>query len=201
MVLPLSDRHNKNDNYETPAYIFDPLNKVFRFTLDVCAEKDNAKIINYISPKQDGLKTSWKDNRCWCNPPYSQVKKWVAKAHQEASQFNTTVVCLLPGRVDTKAWQDYVWTHAKAIVPMRGRITFVGCKDPAKFPSALAVFSPDPLSVEQMVALSKFGPIVKTIMRQADKCKKDSEEAATVWYRQKRWNQTSKFEEWLVNQK
>lgn len=166
--LPLSDRHNTNDEYETPGYIFDPLNEVFHFTLDVCATQKTSKVRNsYFNAFMDGLKMPWGKHRCWNNFPYSQARAWVKKSYQE-SLTGALVVCLCPGRCDTLAWHEYIWPHARAISIKQGRIKFVGCKDPAKFPSALAVFSPGPLSVEQMMVLATFGPIVQTVMRQAN---------------------------------
>ena len=165
----LSPRHNTNDEYETPAYVFNPLNEVFGFGYDVCASKENAKCELFYTKEENGLTRPWPSLKpAWCNPPYSQAKAWVMKAYLESLD-GVTTVCLLPGRPDTRAWQETIFPHARAIVFMRGRIKFVGCKDPAKFPSALAVFSPGPLSVEQMMALATFGPIVQTVMRQTER--------------------------------
>jgi len=47
------------DEWETPQELFDKLNNVFHFTLDVCANDDNHKCAKYFTREQDGLKQSW----------------------------------------------------------------------------------------------------------------------------------------------
>ena len=69
--------------WETPQVLFDELNKEFRFTLDVCATKENAKCLNYIDKERDGLKWCWDNQSCWMNPPYGkEIKDWVKKASE-----------------------------------------------------------------------------------------------------------------------
>lgn len=43
----------------TPQDFFNKLNKIFRFTLDVCALPENAKCESYYTPDDDGLSKSW----------------------------------------------------------------------------------------------------------------------------------------------
>lgn len=50
---------SNTDNWATPQALFDKLNAVFHFTLDVCASKDNAKCKRYFTKEQDGLKQDW----------------------------------------------------------------------------------------------------------------------------------------------
>jgi hypothetical protein len=45
------------------------------------------------------------------------------------------IVFLMPSRTDTKAWHEYVAT-ATAVCFWRGRMKFVGAKDPCPFPIA-----------------------------------------------------------------
>ena len=45
--------------WETPQDLFDKLNNRYRFTLDVCATKENAKCDNYFTKEDDGLKQDW----------------------------------------------------------------------------------------------------------------------------------------------
>lgn len=153
-------------DWETPPEIFDPLNEVFFFDMDVCASQDNAKCEEFFSTS--GLTSNWHGTfkaagrifnpTCWCNPPYSQTEKWLRKAKEEADK-GCTVVCLVAARPDTKAWQDVIFPHAKAICFIRGRIKFVGAKDPAMFPSALVVFGPEGITDNQWLTLCKFGAV------------------------------------------
>ena len=47
------------DEWSTPQALFDTLNRVFHFTLDVCATPENAKCARYFTKEQDGLKQDW----------------------------------------------------------------------------------------------------------------------------------------------
>ena len=100
------DRLDK-DCWETPDYIFNNLNKIFKFTQDVCANCDNYKIYNYLSAKENSLCKSW-DLSCWCNPPYSKgnIDKFMEKAYNE-SLLGKTIVCLIPPATSTKWFNKY----------------------------------------------------------------------------------------------
>lgn len=50
---------SNTDDWATPQALFDKLDAVFHFTLDVCASKDNAKCKKYYTKEQDGLKQDW----------------------------------------------------------------------------------------------------------------------------------------------
>lgn len=46
--------------WATPQSLFDELHSEFKFTLDVCAVKDNAKCKRFFSPEQNGLNQRWR---------------------------------------------------------------------------------------------------------------------------------------------
>jgi site-specific DNA-methyltransferase (adenine-specific) len=125
--------------WETPPEIFGPLNAEFRFTLDVCADANNAKAPAYFTREQDGLSQSWAAlGSVWCNPPYGRaIAAWVRKAWVESCK-GVTVVCLVPARTDAAWWHDYALRGEVRFV--RGRIRFVGAPFNAPFPSAVIVF-------------------------------------------------------------
>ena len=92
-------------DYGTPDYIFEPLNEKYNFTLDVCANKENAKCEKFYSKEEDGLKQVWQ-GRCWMNPPYGRaIGEWVKKAH-DSIYTAEIIVALLPARTDTKYFHD-----------------------------------------------------------------------------------------------
>ena len=74
-----------SDNWETPSYIYDELNKEFDFDFDPCP-------INHDISKWDGLKVEW-GNRNFINPPYSRklkeafVKKAIEKVKKVSCAF------------------------------------------------------------------------------------------------------------------
>jgi phage N-6-adenine-methyltransferase len=130
------------DEWSTPQPIFDVLDAEFRFTLDVCALDSSAKCGNYFTPETDGLAHDWLGT-CWMNPPYGgEIARWVEKAATESKRAGTTVVCLLPARVDTGWWWDHC-RHAE-IRFLRGRLKFGTADAGAPFPSAVVVFGHEP---------------------------------------------------------
>lgn len=75
----------------------------------------------------------------WCNPPYSQIKKWARKCYYEGHKPNTTVVLLAPSRTDTWWYQNYV-LHRAEVRFIKGRLRFNGSTNNAPFPSALCIY-------------------------------------------------------------
>lgn len=49
----------KSDEWETPQDLFDKLNEIYHFDMDVCATEQNAKCDRFFDKAQDGLKKSW----------------------------------------------------------------------------------------------------------------------------------------------
>ena len=125
---------SKSDLWETPQDLFDDLNDEFIFTTDVCANKENAKVMNYFSKEKDGLQQNWL-GCCWMNPPYGrEIGKWMKKAYESSA----TVVCLVPARTDTAWWHDYAMKGDIRFI--RGRLKFGNSKNNAPFPSAIVIF-------------------------------------------------------------
>lgn len=110
------------DERETPADLFHALHGEFRFTLDAAASHVNHKLPRYCTleghfsgmedgrPWQDsgddGLHTSWRDERVWCNPPFSHLDPWLEKAWKDEPD----VACLLlpANRMEQPLWHNYV---------------------------------------------------------------------------------------------
>ena len=125
---------SKTPEWETPQTLFDALNKEFRFTLDPCATKQNAKCRKFYTLKEDGLKQSWKGEQVFMNPPYGrEIGAWVKKISEEGG------VALLPARTDTAWFHDYILGKAE-IRFLRGRLKFGDSKNSAPFPSMIVVF-------------------------------------------------------------
>lgn len=141
----------KRDDWETPVCIFNPLDAEFDFDLDPCADVQNRKCQLYFSKDKDGLIQPWAELGYKCafvNPPYSQLKKWVAKCAIE-SRNGMTCVMLIPSRTDTKAWHAHIydskiWRFRPGVEARfyPGRIHFVGGEYPAPFPSCVVIFRP-----------------------------------------------------------
>jgi hypothetical protein len=91
------------------------------FDLDPCSSLnrpwDTAK--HHYTIEDDGLKQEW-FGRVWCNPPYGPgmapfLKKMVA--HKNG-------IVLIFARTETKAFFEYVWAEADAIMFLKGRLKF-----------------------------------------------------------------------------
>ena len=114
-----------SDEWETPQDLFDKLNEEFNFDLDVCASLDNAKMHNFYTIKDNALQLPW-NGRIWCNPPYSKVKEFLIKAHQEINNGNCEeAVFLTFANTDTKWFHNYVYNKAE-IRFIKGRLKFKG---------------------------------------------------------------------------
>ena len=130
---------SKTDQWATPKDFFESLNKIYKFDLDVCADKHNAKCKDFFTEEQDGLKQQW-IGTCWMNPPYGRaIKDWMKKAY-ESSLEGAVVVCLVPSRTDTAWWHDYAMKGEIEFI--RGRLKFGDATNSAPFPSAVVVFKP-----------------------------------------------------------
>lgn len=116
-----------SDHWATPNETYEALDKEFNFNDDPCPIGGGG-----------GLERQWGE-RTFVNPPYSEIKEWVAYGFNQA-QKGKTVVMLIPSRTDTRWWHDYVM-KAKEIRFIKGRLKFNGAKNSAPFPSAIVVFS------------------------------------------------------------
>lgn len=109
------------DDYLTPhGLIMDVLSEygVDSFDCDTCCTLDNIhakfryrKDGLYLNSGEkvsssDGLTGTWFPFN-WCNPPFSLCKNFVKKAAAEQKKGHTTVM-LIPARVETKYWSDYI---------------------------------------------------------------------------------------------
>lgn len=151
---------SRDQTWETPNWLFNDLNKLFHFNLDVCADNESAKCERYFTEKDNGLAQDW-DGVCWMNPPYNRYQhKWVKKAIDECENGNCKqVVILIPSRTETVAWQEYIFKNAKAILFFKGRIKFEGTDNAAPFPSALVVIGKR-INKEQKDYLTKYGKVI-----------------------------------------
>lgn len=101
------------DDRATTPEVFDPLNERFSFTLDVAASPQNAKCPAYFTAENDALSRPW-SGRVWCNPPHSDLARWVAEAWDqwEWKGDPELIVMLVPAnRTEQGWWQRYIEPH------------------------------------------------------------------------------------------
>lgn len=135
---------SESNEWGTPQWLYDQLNKEFNFTLDAAASITNHKCDKYFTIEDNGLEQDWSNDIVYLNPPYGrEVGLWIKKTFNEAVR-GATVVCLIAARTDTRFWHDYCMNAAE-IRFIKGRLKFTqeGKKNaPAPFPSAVVVFRP-----------------------------------------------------------
>ena len=109
---------NHKDDWKTPQYIYEPLNKIYRFDFDPCTLYHNID-------KWDGLLVEWGE-RNFINPPYSRNLKeaFIKKAYLESKKGKLCIM-LLPVSTSTKIFHEYIYNKAK-IRFLKGRVKFEG---------------------------------------------------------------------------
>ncbi len=136
------------DDWETPPYFYNILDKEFHFTLDPCASDENHKCQKYYTIKENGLKQSWAGETVFINPPFSEKDAWIKKCWEEINFVDNpakTVVMIIPATTDTKSWHYYVM-QADEVRFCFGRVNFKypladGKKrNGSNFPLAIVIF-------------------------------------------------------------
>ena len=126
---------SKSDKWQTPPELYETLNNEFKFNFDPCP-------IDWKEGDKDGLKIEW-GTSTFCNPPYSDVSKWIEKAHNEWKK-GKKVVMLINAITDTIAFHKYIYNQAE-IRFIKGRIKFINPNEPNKKqpspkPSMIVIF-------------------------------------------------------------
>lgn len=130
---------SKSNEWATPIEFYKELDNEFHFNLDPCSDDTNYKCEKHFTLADDGLSKNWEGYRVFCNPPYSDISKWVEKAFREGHKDNTIVVMLIPARTDTKYFHDYI-LYRSEIRFVKGRLKFGEGKNSAPFPSMVVIF-------------------------------------------------------------
>jgi len=130
------ERINIKDDWQTPPELYQSLNDRFHFTYDPCP----------INPTEDGLSVSWHGS-VFCNPPYSEVGKWIEKGYNEILLGNVDcLVYLVYAKVDTKWFHHYIYKNPIIhwdieFLPRRVKfIDHTGKCGSSPFPSMLCIY-------------------------------------------------------------
>ncbi len=111
------------DDWETPSYFYNLLDKEFHFTLDPCSSDLNHKTEKYFTEKENGLCQSWRNETVFVNPPFSEKDIWLEKAYNESLKGDTVIVMIVPSTTDTQAWHQFAM-RADEIWFCNGRVNF-----------------------------------------------------------------------------
>lgn len=94
---------SRTDDWSTPEDLYKSLNEEFAFTFDPCP-------LGAVVDGGDPLFTKWAGERVFCNPPYSNIYRFLRRA-KEAD----VAVFLIPSRTDTRWFHSIVLPQAKEI--------------------------------------------------------------------------------------
>ena len=108
-----------NDYWETPQPVFDTLNNIYNFEVDICCVPETAKCTRYFTEQDDSLSFRWhqlsniKGKYIWCNPPYSNPTPWVQ--HAIDAQLNGVGVVMLLNNDPSVGWYAESLIYASKI--------------------------------------------------------------------------------------
>lgn len=90
-------QNERDQAWQTPPELFDPLHAEFSFDLDGAAGTDNALLPEASTPDHP---VSWAGRKVFCNPPWSNIAPFVEQAVEAK-----TAVLLVPARTNAR------WFH------------------------------------------------------------------------------------------
>jgi len=147
-----------DSTWTTPPDLLEKLYKLIPvFDLDPCSPTTEKKLApvkakNYYTEILNGLEFEW-HGHVFLNPPYGRtIQSWIEKAQTEFSAGRaTSIIGLIPARPDTRWWQKHIPQTTVAL--LQGRLKFGGQNVPAPFPSALVLWSDNPLLITDFTQL------------------------------------------------
>lgn len=111
-VAPVLAPAGETDSWFTPLELWRGWDQEFSFTLDPCAHPEapvSQAIGHGFTIEEDGLRKPWSTESVFCNPPFSDIEPWAAKAHEEMRAGCALVAMLVPAnRTEQRWWQQYV---------------------------------------------------------------------------------------------
>lgn len=139
--------------------------------LDPCSNPKSivkAKV-EYVLPKNDGLKDSWNFSTIYVNPPYgldklrgTSIKDWIRKCAEAHLEYQSEVLALIPVAVNTKHWKQYVFSEANSICFLADtRLKFINGGHDKGAPMACAIIYWGKDTEKFYDHFSKYGAVVE----------------------------------------
>lgn len=114
---------------------------IHSFAMDLAASNENSVSHQCYTEAEDAIIQDWVFNGWnWCNPPFSDIEPWVAKAAKESLKGAQTIM-LVPASVGSNWWKEYVETYSYQSF-LSPRVTFVGHIHPYPKDLALLFYTP-----------------------------------------------------------
>lgn len=133
----------ERDEWETPQWLFDILNKQYDFKVDCCSDRRNSKC-----PRSFGDFECYQEDinkNCWMNPPFSKA---YAMFYHFFLVVKRGVAIFRCDNMETKVWQEVILKNADWIFIPNKRISYeIEGKESkgSRFPSALIGIGVEPI--------------------------------------------------------
>lgn len=121
------------DEMYTPPDLFALWDHEFRFSIDVCATAESAKLERYWHAGQNCLVQDWAGERVFMNPPYSRLWDFTEKVDHAIRSGCELVVGLYPGdRGEQPFWHNYIELYRDLPIGLERDSRGVGWKVPRR---------------------------------------------------------------------
>jgi len=147
-----NNTHGSNQSIQvvmTPPDFMEAVKRKFgRVYFDLAASPENTQADKFYTEKDDGLSQSWHQIDTahvsttpwlWLNPPFRYNREWSAKCREE-SELGAKILLLTTASVGAEWFAQNVFGIANVYL-LKGRLKFVGHKDPYPKDLMLAVFN------------------------------------------------------------
>jgi len=111
---------------QTPPYIFNWLDSIYIFDIDICASDENHFCDRYFKKERSALDHDWwnlVNETGFCNPPYNNIDPFITKAVWEAKNGFTSAF-LIPDFNGEKRFTA-ISEHAANIIHLIGRVSHI----------------------------------------------------------------------------
>jgi hypothetical protein len=124
-ATPKGAKNTVSDVWLTPQWVIDAIGMS---DLDPCGWLPDGNPIvqtacRYLTESEDGLSCKWSGS-IFCNPPYSDLKSWLAKCSEYHQKTGEDVIVLCFVRSETKAFQQNI-DNCTGINLMNKRVKFL----------------------------------------------------------------------------
>lgn len=123
-----ADKDDRDSRFTPPEFMASIYAAFGEIDLDPCANLLSPVIARrriLLSEGGDGLADDWSGGLVFVNPPFSELLKWLRRAHDQWRAGTVeTVVCLVPVRTDSTWFHDTLSAEAD-IYLLQGRVRFL----------------------------------------------------------------------------
>lgn len=122
------DKEDRDSRFTPPDFMANIYQSFGAIDLDPCAHLLSPVIAGHriiLAEDGDGLNDEWSGKTAFVNPPFSQLLKWLRRAHDQWRIGNVeTVICLVPVRTDSP-WFHETLSGDADIYLLQGRVRFL----------------------------------------------------------------------------